>query len=79
LGRHRQGAPTEAAAKARFAEFTAIWGTRYPAIIRLWDNAWAEFVPFLAFDGEIRIHRSGASRSVRPFGAGSAQSRHQAR
>ena len=27
---------------------------RYPAIIRLWENAWAEFVPFLGFDTEIR-------------------------
>jgi len=47
-------APTEAAAKERFAEFAEAWGARYPAIIRLWDNAWAEFVPFLAFDPEIR-------------------------
>jgi len=47
-------APTEAAAKARFAEFTEAWGDRYPAIVRLWNNAWAEFVPFLAFDVEIR-------------------------
>jgi transposase-like protein len=47
-------APTEAAAKQRFAEFADAWGTRYPAVIRLWDNAWAEFVPFLAFDTEIR-------------------------
>jgi putative transposase len=47
-------APTEAAAKERFAEFVEAWGTRYPAIVRLWDNAWAEFVPFLAFDPEIR-------------------------
>jgi transposase-like protein len=47
-------APTEAAAKQRFTEFTDVWGGRYPAIIRLWDNAWAEFVPFLAFDAEIR-------------------------
>jgi putative transposase len=47
-------APTEAAAKERFAEFVDAWGGRYPAIIRLWDNAWAEFVPFLAFDAEIR-------------------------
>ena len=29
-------------------------GGRYPAIIRLWENAWAEFVPFLRFDREIR-------------------------
>jgi putative transposase len=47
-------APTEAAAKQRFAEFAQAWGARYPAVIRLWDNAWAEFVPFLAFDTEIR-------------------------
>jgi putative transposase len=47
-------APTEAAAKERFAEFTEAWGPRYPAIVRLWENAWAEFVPFLNFDPEIR-------------------------
>ena len=47
-------APTEAAAKARFGEFVEAWGERYPAIVRLWENAWAEFVPFLAFDVEIR-------------------------
>ena len=47
-------APTEAAAKARFDEFTQAWGEKYPAIIRLWTNAWAEFVPFLGFDVEIR-------------------------
>jgi putative transposase len=47
-------APTEAAARERFTEFTAAWGARYPAIIRLWDNAWPEFVPFLSFDTEIR-------------------------
>jgi putative transposase len=27
---------------------------KYPAIIRLWTNAWADFVPFLQFDQEIR-------------------------
>jgi transposase-like protein len=47
-------APTEAAAKERFAEFTAAWGSKYPAVVRLWERAWAEFVPFLAFDTEIR-------------------------
>src|SRR5215210_5056563 len=30
------------------------WGEKYPAIVRLWTNAWAELVPFLAFDTEIR-------------------------
>ena len=47
-------APTEAAATERFLEFAEAWGQRYPAIVRLWENAWAEFVPFLAFDVEIR-------------------------
>jgi transposase-like protein len=47
-------APSEAAALDRFAEFAATWEKKYPAIIRLWENAWAEFVPFLRFDVEIR-------------------------
>jgi putative transposase len=47
-------APTESAAMERFGEFSEAWGGRYPAIVRLWDNAWAEFVPFLGFDPEIR-------------------------
>ncbi|OJG04143.1 Transposase, Mutator family [Pseudonocardia autotrophica] len=47
-------APTEAAATERFLEFCEAWGERYPAIVRLWENAWAEFVPFLGFDVEIR-------------------------
>jgi putative transposase len=47
-------APTEAAAAERFLEFAEAWGTKYPAIVKLWENAWAEFVPFLAFDAEIR-------------------------
>lgn len=47
-------AATEPAAKERFAEFVEAWGDRYPAIVRLWEAAWAEFVPFLTFDTEIR-------------------------
>jgi len=47
-------APSEAAALDAFAEFSGKWEKRYPAIIRLWENAWAEFVPFLGFDTEIR-------------------------
>jgi transposase-like protein len=44
----------EAEALDLFAEFSGKWEKRYPAIIRLWENAWAEFVPFLRFDREIR-------------------------
>jgi transposase-like protein len=47
-------APSEAAALDAFAEFSGKWERRYPAITRLWENAWAEFVPFLRFDTEIR-------------------------
>lgn len=47
-------APSQAAATERFTEFAATWGERYPAIIRLWHNAWSEFVPFLDYDVEIR-------------------------
>jgi putative transposase len=47
-------APSEAAAIDAFAEFSGKWEKRYPAIIRLWENAWAEFTPFLQFDNEIR-------------------------
>jgi putative transposase len=42
------------AARAAFTELTEKWGTRYPAMIRLWANAWEEFIPFLAYDVEIR-------------------------
>ena len=47
-------AVSEAAALDAFAEFSGKWEKRYPAIIRLWENAWAEFTPFLQFDNEIR-------------------------
>jgi putative transposase len=47
-------AATEAEALDRFAQFSGTWEARYPAIVRLWENAWAEFVPFLAFDTQIR-------------------------
>ncbi|MFE0547811.1 IS256 family transposase [Streptomyces sp. NPDC058891] len=47
-------AATEEAALDRFADFADAWGKKYPAIVRLWENAWEEFTPFLRFDTEIR-------------------------
>jgi putative transposase len=47
-------APSESAALEAFVAFTDTWGERYPAITKLWDSAWAEFVPFLQFDNSIR-------------------------
>src|ERR1700761_489390 len=42
------------AARAAFDDLAEKWGPRYPAVVRLWDNAWAEFIPFLDYDLEIR-------------------------
>jgi putative transposase len=47
-------APSESAALDAFAEFSGQWEAKYPAIVKLWESAWAEFVPFLRFDTEIR-------------------------
>jgi len=47
-------APNPAAARAALDELAEKWGTKYGAIIRLWENAWEEFIPFLDYDLEIR-------------------------
>jgi transposase-like protein len=47
-------APSESAALDAFAGFSGAWEAKYPAIVKLWESAWAEFVPFLRFDKEIR-------------------------
>jgi transposase-like protein len=43
-------AQTEEAALERFYAFAEAWGGKYPAIVKLWRDAWAEFVPFLNLD-----------------------------
>jgi putative transposase len=59
-------APTVAAAEARFAEFSAEWGQKYPAMIRSWESAWGEFVPFLEFPKELRhiVYTTNAIESL---------------
>ncbi|OYN93877.1 IS256 family transposase [Enemella evansiae] len=47
-------AATAAEARRVYEEFAEKWGKPYPAITRLWDNAWEEFIPFLDYDVEIR-------------------------
>jgi len=42
------------AAAAALEALDEKWGTKYPAMIRLWRNAWSEFIPFLDYDVEIR-------------------------
>jgi transposase-like protein len=48
-----QAVNAQAAAQA-LDELDDKWGTRYPAMIRLWRTAWSEFIPFLDYDLEIR-------------------------
>jgi putative transposase len=59
-------APTEAAALERFVEFAGVWEAKYPAVVKLWESAWEEFIPFLAFDMEIRtiIYTTNAIESL---------------
>jgi transposase-like protein len=42
------------AARGGLEDLAAKWGDRYPAVIRLWQGAWEEFIPFLDYDLEIR-------------------------
>ncbi|WP_231400070.1 IS256 family transposase [Longispora fulva] len=59
-------AVSEQAALDAFAAFAETWEAKYPAIVRLWTNAWTEFTPFLAFDTEIRkiISTTNAIESI---------------
>lgn len=59
-------AVSEQDAKERFGEFAEIWGEKYPAIVRLWENAWTEFAPFLDYSPEIRkvIYSTNAIESL---------------
>ena len=40
------------AARAALDELTEKWGKQYGAVIRLWENAWEQFIPFLDYDPE---------------------------
>jgi Transposase, Mutator family len=47
-------APNPDAALAALDEHENKWGKKYRAMIRLWRNAWEQFIPFLSYDVEIR-------------------------
>jgi transposase-like protein len=42
------------AARAALDELAEKWGKQYGAVIRLWNSAWEQFIPFLDYDLEIR-------------------------
>jgi transposase-like protein len=59
-------APTVEAAEAHFQDFAQEWRPLYPAMIRSWENAWEEFVPFLEFPVELRriVYTTNAIESL---------------
>lgn len=59
-------AATEEAAKLALEDFRAEWKAKSPGAVAVWDRAWAEFVPFLAFPVEIRkiIYTTNAIESL---------------
>jgi putative transposase len=42
------------AARAALDDLAGKWAKQYPAVVRLWESAWEEFIPFLDYDVEIR-------------------------
>jgi putative transposase len=59
-------APTEEAARLAMEDFRAQWKTKSPGAVAVWDRAWNDFVPFLAFPPEIRkiIYTTNAIESL---------------
>lgn len=57
-----------AAALAEFEAFDKKWGTKYPAISKLWRAAWDNFVPFLDLDIEIR-HLLSSTNAIESLNA----------
>ena len=47
-------APSVTATEAALAEFKLSYGEKSPGVIAVWERAWNEFVPFLAFPPQIR-------------------------
>ena len=59
-------ATNAAAARSALDDLTDRWGKKYAAIVRLWENAWTEFIPFLDYDIEIRKVICSTDESVKP-------------
>jgi transposase-like protein len=59
-------AVNEADAKEHLHDFFEHWADRYPAARQLWENAWADFVPFLDYPVDVRrvIYSTNAIESL---------------
>ncbi|MEU6480443.1 transposase [Streptomyces sp. NPDC047017] len=62
-------APAAAAALDRFAQFADVRGRKYPAVVKLRENARAEFAPLLRFGTGIRRIVCTTMRSSRSTSA----------
>jgi putative transposase len=60
------GAATESEALSALDQLRDEYGRNYPGLIASWERAWEEFIPFLAFDREIRrvIYTTNAIESL---------------
>ena len=61
------------AAASPATAFSGTWEAKYPAIVKLWESAWAEFVPFLRFDREIRMFSEELRAAFRTLARGNAR------
>jgi putative transposase len=59
-------ASTESEALSALDELRTAYGKNYPGLIASWERVWEEFIPFLAFDREIRrvIYTTNAIESL---------------
>ncbi|MFI1169891.1 IS256 family transposase [Streptomyces sp. NPDC020801] len=59
-------ASTESEALSALDELRSDYGKNYPGLLASWERAWEEFIPFLAFDREIRrvIYTTNAIESL---------------
>jgi len=59
-------APTVEAAESLFDEFAAEWEPKYPAMIAVWRNSWAQFTPILKLPAPIRklVYTTNAVESL---------------
>lgn len=64
-------APNADAAMIALEHLDEKWGKQYGALIRLWRNAWEEFIPFLDYDVEIRTMIC-STNAIESLGCGSS-------
>lgn len=62
-------APSAAAATERFLDFSEKWGTRYPAVIKLWSDAWRVCMALVSLDPTGEGRRRWAMRWKAPLNA----------